>query len=214
MFDLHLLSILANGFKFYVNNKPAFKKLFLGISDSTLEQWYSLVTLQLPLFSSRYAQGTREAPMITVIGGIESVSNNFLGKALARNAQGFLEVGYQASEDAQVVILAKSPELARCYAIMIRAAFEQSLNALLKAGYDQAMYTGGQALDPEEELASEELGIYVKKLNFSSMYTVKIELTKESEFGDTTVISNPQELLVLAVDQEKDGIKGGVIPQT
>jgi hypothetical protein len=214
MFELHLLSALANGFKYYSNNKPAFKTLFFGFADSTLEAWFSLLNANLPTFYSRYAQGTRDTNTIMVLGGIENVTDKFTGKMLTRASNGLLEVGYNVNEDAQVVLFTKSPELARVYHSILRASFEQGALALQKAGYYAVTYEGSQALSPEEELASEEMWVYVKKLNFSCSYTVSIQLTKEAEFGDLPIITNAAEVLVLASDQEKNGNKGGVTPQT
>jgi hypothetical protein len=51
-------------------------------------------------------------------------------------------------------------------------------------------------------------------MNFSASYPVQIKLTKDAEFGDQTTYSSIDDLLILASDQEKNGIKGGVIPET
>lgn len=213
MFDLLLLETLHNGFEYYLQNKSDFKALFFGLKDATLESWFSLFVAQKPVFRARYAQGTAQAPMITVLTGQEDVQEKFMGKTEYRDTDGRLVVGYNVSENAQVVILAKSPELARIYFIVLRACFEQGARAIMKAGYSQTAYDGTTLLDPEEELSSEELGIYVRKMNFSASYPVQIKLTKDAEFGDQTTYSNLDDLLVLASDQEKNGIKGGVIPE-
>ena len=214
MFDLLLLETLHNGFEYYLQNKNDFKALFFGLNDATLEQWFSLFIAQKPVFRARYAQGTAQAPMITILTGQEDVQEKFMGKTEYRANDGRMVVGYNVSENAQAVIFAKSPELARIYFIVLRAAFEQGARALMKAGYSQTAYEGTTLLDPEEELSSEELGIYVRKMNFSASYPVEIKLTKDAEFGDQTTYSSIDDLLVLASDQEKNNIRGGVTPET
>jgi hypothetical protein len=212
MFDLHLLEALFNGFEYYLTNEADFKSLFWGVRVETLNQWWTLFTQNKPVFRARYAQGTAQAPMITVVGGQEDVQEKLIGKVEYRDTDGRLVVGYNIMENAQAVIFAKSPELARIYFVVLRASIEQSTRALLKAGYSQMSYEGTTALDPEEELSSEEMGIYVRKMNFVAHHPVQIKLSHDSEFGTTKTYSTIEDILVLSSDLKKNGIVGGVVP--
>jgi hypothetical protein len=209
--DLHVLQAVSSGLKYYKEREAAFKALFVGVGDATLSAWYSDFTGEhYPSVRSRHAQGTAQAPLITIIPQAETVTQELLGDFGGIDSQSQALDTYMISESVELALFARSPDMARVYHVLCRAAIALARRPMHRAGYHVFRYDGSDPLSPEEDLAAEELGITVKRQRVRGEYQVQIPIPPNAEYGDTTTYEN---VLVLGdTYTTDDGVQGGVTP--
>lgn len=210
IFDLTALQAISSGFNYYKTRESAFKALFRGVSDSVLSGWFTDFSSaeHFPTFRARNAQGTATAPLVTVIPQSETVVQQMLGSFGGR-VEGETQDAYVVQEGVELVMFAKSPDMARVYHVVARASHAIARRPLLRAGYISVEYQGSEALTPEEELASEELGIYIKRISLNAQYQIEIPIPTDSDISVNTFTN----VLVLSKDQiDKQNQFGGVSP--
>jgi hypothetical protein len=210
IFDLHMMNALSSGFAFYKANQSSFYSLFQGVGTATLSAWYQDFSGDdFPIVRSRNAQGTAQAPLVTVVPLSESTTQMILSDFGGREGGVAIDT-YMIDESVEIVMFAKSPAMARVYHVVARACIAIARRALHAVDYHVIKYDGAEALTPEEELASEELGIYTKRLRASASYRVQIEIPRNIEYKD---IATHENVLVLNEDQkDSEGNAGGVSP--
>lgn len=181
--DLHTLNAVSSGLSYYRTREDAFKRLFVGVADTTLSAWFTdFAGDHFPSVRSRHAQGTAQAPLITVIPQAESVTQELLGDFSGRHTEtGETVDTYMIQESAELAVFARTPDMARVYHVLTRASIAMARRAMHRAGYHVYQYGGSEPLTPEEELASEELGIYVRRLRVTGQYQVQIPIPPSIE---------------------------------
>ena len=114
-----------------------------------------------------------------------------------------------SKEGTEVLIMARSADMARVYHVLTRASIAIARRALHGAGYHLVEYGGASGLAPEEDLAAEELGLYIRRVTVTADRRVSITIPASAEF-DVDVYSG-DEILVLSSDQtDASGTAGGV----
>lgn len=209
--DLHTLNAVSSGLSYYRTREEAFKRLFVGVGESTLTAWFADFSGEhFPSVRSRHAQGTAQAPLITVIPQAESVTQELLGDFSGRQAEtGETVDTYMIQESAELAVFARTPDMARVYHVLTRASIAMARRAMHRAGYHVYQYGGSEPLSPEEELASEELGIYVRRLRVTGQYQVQIPIPAGIE--NVTPVYRGDKLQVLSETfTDEAGVVGGV----
>jgi hypothetical protein len=199
MLDLNTINVLSAGFGYYKTRETEFKALFAGVSDAVLGAWFSELSDHFPEFRLRNARGTDQTPMLIVSHLSESVTQTVLGDFDSRTAEGAVD-SYLIREVCEITILAKTPDMVRVYQVLARASIAIARRSLHRAGYHLVEYGGADALAPEEELAAEELGIFVRRLTYSADRRIAIPIPNSAEF-EVPVFSGDA-LLVLSSDQD------------
>lgn len=209
IFDLNIINALSSGFSYYRTREAEFNALFNGVSASVLSAWFAELSEHFPAFRTRNARGVDEAPMLVVSPLSENVTQTMLGDYDSRNAEGQGVDAYLVRESAEIMILAKSPDMVRVYQVLTRASIAIARRPLHSAGYHLVEYGGADALSPDEELSAEELGLYIRRLTVTGEHRVAIPIPSASEF--TVPVYSGSDILVLSEDQTNaDGIEGGV----
>lgn len=209
--DLHTLNAVSSGLSYYRTREEAFKRLFVGVGESTLTAWFADFSGEhFPAVRSRHAQGTAQAPLITVIPQAESVTQELLGDFSGRQAEtGETVDTYMIQESAELAVFARTPDMARVYHVLTRASIAMARRAMHRAGYHVYQYGGSEPLSPEEELASEELGIYVRRLRVTGQYQVQIPIPAGIE--NLNAVYSGDKLQVLSETfTDEAGVVGGV----
>jgi len=209
--DLHTLNAVSSGLSYFRTREEAFKRLFVGVGDATLTAWFADFSGDhYPSVRSRHAQGSAQAPLITVIPQAESVTQELLGDFGGRHADtGEALDTYMIQESAELAVFARTPDMARVYHVLTRASIAMARRAMNRAGYHVYQYGGSDPLSPEEELASEELGIYVRRLRVTGQYQVQIPIPANIEH--VTTVYSGDKLQVLSETLSDDaGVAGGV----
>lgn len=209
--DLHTLNAVSSGLSYYRTREEAFKRLFVGVGESTLTAWFADFSGEhFPSVRSRHAQGTAQAPLITVIPQAESVTQELLGDFSGRQAEtGETVDTYMIQESAELAVFARTPDMARVYHVLTRASIAMARRAMHRAGYHVYQYGGSEPLSPEEELASEELGIYVRRLRVTGQYQVQIPIPAGIE-NLNAVYSGDKVQVLSETFTDEAGVVGGV----
>ena len=207
--DLHVVNALTSGFTYYRTRESTFKGLFVGVGDATLSAWFADFSgAHFPSIRSRNAQGSVQAPLITVVPQAETVTQELLSDFGGRSASGEALDTYMISESLELAVFAKTPDMARVYHVVARASIALARRAMHRAGYHVFRYDGSEALAPEEELAAEELGISAKRLRVRGEYQVQIAIPSEAEYnGVSTFDSIIVQSDTLTTDE---GVQGAV----
>jgi hypothetical protein len=207
--DLHVVQAVSAGFRYYKDNEAAFNKLFVGVGAQTLSAWYAdFVGDHYPTIRSRHAQGTAQAPLLTVIPQSEAVTQELLGDYGGVNEEGESLDTYMITESVEIALFARTPDMARVYHVVSRAALALARRPMHRAGYHVFRYDGSDPLSPEEDLAAEELGITVKRQRVRGEYKVQIPIPSDVEYGGSSTYDN---VIVLSDTFTNDnGVQGGV----
>lgn len=209
--DLHTLNAVSSGLSYYRTREEAFKRLFVGVAEATLTAWFADFSGEhFPSVRSRHAQGSAQAPLITVIPQAESVTQELLGDFSGRHTEtGEAVDTYMIQEGAELAVFARTPDMARVYHVLTRASIAMARRAMHRAGYHVYQYGGSDPLSPEEELASEELGIYVRRLRVTGQYQVQIPIPAGIE-NLNTVYSGDKLQVLSETFTDEAGVVGGV----
>ena len=206
--DLNMLSSLSSGFLYYKSRENEFKALFKGVATSTLSTWFSEFSEHFPTFRTKNARGSDEAPMLVVSPQSENVQQTVLGDFEKRGTDGIAHDTYLVRESVEILIIARSADMARVYHVIARASIAIARRPLHRAGYHLIEYGGSDGLSLDEELSAEELGLYIRRLNVSGDHRVSIPIPAASEFN--VPVYTGQDILVLSNDQSSNGVTGGV----
>ncbi len=167
MLDLHILLALQNGWEYYTDedNKETWKTLFPGIRDETLDGWHAALRRMENHFRTHYAKGAGHFPCIVVQQTRDNPRREYapLGDAVGEDDAGRPLFTMLLEQSVRVMCFADNPELSRAMDITVRAILQASVRRLLTAGYTDIWYDGAEGLLPEEDLAAENMGIFVKK---------------------------------------------------
>ena len=182
--DLHTLNAVSSGLSYYRTREEAFRRLFVGVAEATLTAWFADFSGEhFPSVRSRHAQGSAQAPLITVVPQAEAVTQELLSDFGGRSTSGEALDTYMISESLELAVFAKTPDMARVYHVVARASLALARRSMHRAGYHVFRYDGSEALAPEEELAAEELGISAKRLRVRGEYQVQIAIPSEAEYN-------------------------------
>jgi len=107
----------------------------------------------------------------------------------------------------RVGIYSRSAELTRAMYVVLRAAMEIAIPALLELGYLNVFFASAEDLTPEEALIAEEMGIYVRRQSWSAQSQVEA-------IEPASAIPSPKTWTIQVEDIEVDGTPGGVVPLT
>jgi len=209
--DLHTLNAVSSGLSYYRTREEAFKRLFVGVGEATLSAWFADFTDQhFPSVRSRHAQGSAQAPLITVVPQAESVTQQMLGDFGGRHTETDEALDtYMIQESVELAVFARTPDMARVYHVLIRASIAMARRAMHKSGYHVYEYQGSDPLAPEEELAAEELGMYVRRLRVTGQYQVQIPIPADIEYPNTVYTGDQLQVLSETFTDEAS-VQGGV----
>ena len=211
--DLHVIQAINAGLKYYKERETEFNRLFVGVGPSTLTAWFNDFSGDhYPSVRSRHAQGTAQAPLVTVIPQSETVTHELLSEYGGTDDEGRALDTYMIAESVELALFARSPDMARVYHVLCRASLALARRPMHRAGYHVFRYDGSDPLTPEEELASEELGIYVKRQRVRGEYQVQISIPPNAEYGDVSTYSLDNVLVLSDTYTTDEGIQGGVTP--
>jgi hypothetical protein len=174
-----------------------------------LADWFAEFNAHFPTFRTRNARGTDAAPIIVVSPLSERVTQTVLGDFDGRDAQGRGVDAYLVRETVDITIIAKSPDMTRVYHVLVRASIAIARRSLHRAGYHLVEYGGADALAPNEDLAAEEVGLFIRRVTASADTRVSIIIPTSAEFSGA--VYSGDSLSVLADDQtDANGNTGGV----
>jgi len=173
--DLHVLIALQNGWGPYAeptNGPTHFARLFPAVQPELVGEWWTDLMVTNPVsFRANAAPGSDGLPVIIV----QMMGERVVEEALGHFGRKWTEVdkrldvdSFIVETDVQVGMFAKSAEIARAMFVLTRAILLRFSKEFIKTGYLSFEYVSAQELAPEEELAAQELGVYVRRQTFKA----------------------------------------------
>ncbi len=172
LFDLHCLIALQNSWlrmtgatSTVANGKTNFRRCFPMIEDAAVDSWFD--GLQNVKFRSFGSPGADGFPIVIVKLESESPTTEFLGDALYSFVEDGKDKGHVVSgnivaQEIDVYVATTSHELTRALYTCIRSLMHQLVPTFLAAGYVNVQFQSAQELMPDEQMISEEAGVFVR----------------------------------------------------
>lgn len=167
MIHRHILTALHSALSQYLD--PTKEADAIAVLDSTA---YGVDSLRRTLAKLResppslrvHAQaGTAQPPLIVV----QQLSRRVTDRPLGHSAGG--EDSAISKQDARLEVFAKTDEETELLADLVSRGLQQSRSDFIQNGYLYFTVEGLEDLAPHEQLAAEELGLYVRRLSVSAM---------------------------------------------
>jgi len=209
IFDLHVVTVLQNGWSQLSGSLTDFKTLFREpggeqlVEDEMLEAWHAkLVELGVEVRPS-WTFDPPEKPVIGIQLSDTPVDSQALGDfGRAEGGKWYREMIVE--QVVTVGIDAPHPQLTRALRVVVRALMMDATPFLLGLGYADVRYLGGGDLSPEEQLLHEGPGMYGQTSRWSAITHIQ----------STGVDLEAKGLLVAASDITVDGYRGGIEPES
>jgi len=183
LFDLHCLIALQNGWlringasTTSDNGKKNFRACFPFIEDAVVDSWWA--DLDDVKFRSYASPGTDSFPMVVVKLENETPNAEFLGDALYPYMESGVDkgrtvLGNVVSQDIDVYVATTSHELTRALYTVIRALMHQLVPTFLGAGYIDIRFQSATELLPDEQLISEDAGVFVRHMRWRALAQIE-----------------------------------------
>tara|TARA_R100001463_G_scaffold56648_1_gene108720 strand:+ start:141 stop:1172 length:1032 start_codon:yes stop_codon:yes gene_type:complete len=172
IFDLHAVLALQNGWEYYRTNQNVFSSLFPGIRPVVTNGWHSELVANAPTVRTHAAAGTGDLPAIVVQLVSETRREEALG-GFSRSDRGVPVYTSVIEQKIKISVLSHNAELTRALHVLVRAIMFGSLSRFLEQSYLDVTYLEGEELAPAEELAAEELGIFMRRMVWVSTTIVE-----------------------------------------
>lgn len=167
MIHRHLLTALHSALNYYLdaaNEAEAIAALdATSYGVDSLRRTLSKLRATPPSLRVHAQAGTAQPPLVVA----QQLSRRVTDRPLGHNASG--EETAISKQDARLEVFAKTDEEAELLADLVARGLQQSRDDFLKNGYLYFTVEGLEELAPHEQLAAEELGLYVRRLSVSAM---------------------------------------------
>lgn len=174
MIHRHILTALHEYLSFYLdpaNEQATIDALKLSTqNEATTRRTLELLRESPPALRVFAQAGSSGVPLIVSKLLSRRVTDRPLGHSV-----GEIESSI-SKQDAQVEIFARTAEETELLADLVVKCLYQSRRDFLLNGYLSYMVEGLEEVSPQEELASEELGIFLRRVSLSAM--VQEEITR------------------------------------
>ena len=216
MFDLYLIHIIGNAFRYYAADRALFDQLFPHVAEAMRDRmWTYLQTNTISFDSSYNARNARNLPLITV----EDNEQFYDAQGLANSAGEYVNADDQlvrvshlfTSHEAVINIFADSLEAVRVIEAIVQAGVILFHNFLVKAAFQNVIYVGSTTLVPETALVGEDLSTYGRQCRYAALHLREI-LTKVEQLDNIGQLDPVYTVQVQHEDQTPtdSAISGGV----
>jgi hypothetical protein len=229
LLDLHTLIGLQNGWSYYRDAIVNFRELFPHVETALVDDWHLKLSAKKVNFRPHGAAGSDEFPVVAVQLMNETHQHEPLGGYAYTKADGRDVEAMILKQTIGITILTQSAEITRALHVVIRAIMQLAKTDFLKAGYLDLMFDQTEELAPQEELAAEELGIFVRRQRYTARAQVEVPHIGEAgePFGmgpgkkpwfffvdDIKTIQDPNDPTGVGRTLDVDGDPGGVVPSS
>lgn len=173
-FDYHILHAVANGLKYFKENKSAFDKLLPGTSDAYKTKSHTLLTSIEPSFNITSLHKNLGNPAITVYTRSEAM--NDMQPMNDRSGSG--EYILFQGNTALIYIYADTKEKLRLLTVIVQASMLLFKETFFKVGYDNLRFISSSDTDLNKDGVDNELSsfdILKKEIVYQSLSSITVE---------------------------------------
>jgi len=167
MIHRHLLTALHSALSHYLdvaNEAEAIASLDdTSYGEESLRRTLAKLRTSPPALRVHAQAGTAMPPLVVS----QQLSRRVTNRPLGHNALG--EETTISRQDARLEVFAKTDEETEVLANLVARGLQQSRSDFLLNGYLYFTVEGLDEIAPHEQLAAEELGLYVRRLSISAM---------------------------------------------
>ena len=167
MIHHHLTTAINVGLDLYLN--PANQADWLALLDDTAHDDALLLKIYAEMQNERpevrpfASAGTAKMPLVIT----QQLSKRTLHRPLGHTAAG--KESSISRQEAKIEIMAANPDFCHILSLTIYKILQGFRSDFLHNGYLSYQLNGLEELSPSEQLAAEELGIYVQRVNLEAM---------------------------------------------
>lgn len=215
MFDLYLIHVIGNAFKYYRSDRTLFDPLLPHVSAAMRDRmWATLQTVNVSFDAAYNARTAKRLPLITV----ESSEQYFDEQGLSQVASEHVDDDGQlvrlnhifTSQEATVNIYADTLETVRLIALIVQAGMLIFHDVLIKASYQNVVYIGATSLVPDPSFTGEDLSTYGRQMRYAALHL--LEIPAKVNIDDPDALDPLFKIQAQHVSQKMQGstINGGV----
>ncbi len=189
LFDLHMLIALNNGWLRMTGatsttdkGKTNFRNCFPMVETAVVDSWFTeLTSATKPVrFRSFGSPGQDGFPLVIVKLESETPHTEVLGDVLTPflegtpvKARGRYLLGNVVAQEVDVYVATQSHELTRALYTCVRALIHRIVPTLLEAGYVDVRFLSAAEILPDEQLLSEDAGIFTRHMRWKALATIE-----------------------------------------
>lgn len=215
MFDLYLIHVIGNAFKYYRSDRTLFDPLLPHVSATMRDRMWATLQNTTVSFDAAYnARTAKRLPLITV----ESSEQYFDEQGLSQVASEHVDDDGQlvrlnhifTSQEATVNIYADTLETVRLLALIVQAGMLTFHDVLVKASYQNVVYIGATSLVPDPSFTGEDLSTYGRQMRYAALHL--LEIPAKVNIDDPDALDPLFKIQSQHVSQKMQGstINGGV----
>jgi hypothetical protein len=216
MFDLYLIHVIGNAFKYYSADRSLFDPLFPHVADAMRDRMWEYLQSNTIRFDSSYnARTAKNLPLITIEDNEQFFDqqglSNTAGEYVDENDQVVRVSSLFTSHEAVINVYADNLEAVRVLEAVIHAGMLIFHPFLVSASFQNVMYVGSTSLVPDPNLIGENLSTYGRQLRYAALHLREI-VTKLQQLDNIGALDPVYTVQVQADDQTPSGsvIGGGV----
>lgn len=222
MLDLHMTHIIANGIKYFSADRALFDPLFPAVGEALKARMFTWLQENKVSYDLGFNKlTTKKVPLITVelteaLYDSQGLANSS-GSVYSAVGQPLTETRYAhefTSQECRLNIYAGEVDGLRVLHAIVKASVLIFTPHLISAGYQNVLYLGTSALEPEATLKSESgMGVYGRQCVYAALHhsilPVKVEDLTNIGAEDPILDIQVQKSIYTAADLPS-GVSGGV----
>ena len=164
MMHHHVKAAISAGISFYITDLVKFKGLFPLIPSATLEALHAEIVASPPEVRPFAEAGTAHLPVVVVQLQDRTVLNRPLGGQSSHGVESMI-----SKQTVQIEVMGKGSDLVHVLADLTLRVIQTARSDFLSGGYITFQIESSQGLDPHEQLAAEEMGVFLRRFSISAM---------------------------------------------
>lgn len=164
MLDLHIIHTIANGVKYYKDNRDSFNEIMNDMSPALRDKYYDKLVATSINFDRAYSQKHNKYPLITTkIIEKTSAEEQVLGN-VGHRGQAVLMV----NQNCDITLYDSDYDIMRILHRIIQATLLIFKGSFLKIGYLNFQFISSEELEPDDDATSDSVMIYKRVITFNA----------------------------------------------
>lgn len=160
--DLHITHTVANGIKYYKDNRDKFNELFFDVSANLKQSYYDKLISLEPSYDIALRKKSEHFPLITV--SVEEKSTDAIQPLGNRGFQ--KQLSLLINQDCEINIYVEDIDSLRVLHRVIQASMLIFKKNFLSIGYLNIRFEKSTNLEIQEDLITSSVDIYARSLKY------------------------------------------------
>ena len=164
MLDLHIVHTIANGIKFYKENRASFDEIMNDISDSLKDKYFTKLTNLTINFDRAFSQKHNKYPLITT----KIVEHTAPEEQVLGNAGHRKKLVLLVSQNVEISIYDNDYDVMRIMHRLIQAIMLIFKGSFLQIGYLNLQFASSEELAPDDDATADSVMLFTRVMTFNA----------------------------------------------